>query len=145
MGGKTMYFGDIGPSSKIMTSYFERNGARHCKEDENPAEWMLEITGSGSEQDWPSVWNDSPEREVVKAELAVKKAELSKLATHFTGSSDMDALRPFAAPFVTQLSVVLKRVFQQYWRTPSYLYSKVALCLFSVSIFFSSFSLSTRL
>ncbi|RFN52729.1 p-loop containing nucleoside triphosphate hydrolase [Fusarium flagelliforme] len=131
MGGKTMYFGDIGPSSKIMTGYFERNGARPCGEDENPAEWMLEITGSGSEQDWPSVWNDSLEREAVKAELAMKKMELSQLAIPVTGSSDVDSLRPFAAPFVTQLFVVLKRVFQQYWRTPSYLYSKVALCLFS--------------
>jgi hypothetical protein len=137
-----MYFGDIGPSSKIMTSYFERNGARPCGEDENPAEWMLEITGSGSEQDWPSIWNDSPEREAVKAELAMKKTELSQFAIPVTGSSDVDALRPFAAPFVTQLSVVLKRVFQQYWRTPSYLYSKVALCLFSVSIFSSLSSLS---
>jgi hypothetical protein len=42
------------------------------------------------------------------------------------------ALRPFAAPFGTQLWIVLVRVFHQYWRTPSYLYSKVALCLFSV-------------
>lgn len=144
MGGKTMYFGDIGPSSKVMTSYFERNGARPCGEDENPAEWMLEITGSGSEQDWPSIWNDSPEREAVKAELAMKKADLSQFAIPVTGSSDADALCPFAAPFITQLSVVLKRVFQQYWRTPSYLYSKVALCLFSVSIF-SSFSFSIGL
>ena len=144
MGGKTMYFGDIGPSSKVMTSYFERNGARPCGEDENPAEWMLEITGSGSEQDWPSIWNDSPEREAVKAELAMKKADLSQFAIPVTGSSDADALHPFAASFITQLSVVLKRVFQQYWRTPSYLYSKVALCLFSVSIF-SSFSFSIGL
>ena len=144
MGGKTMYFGDIGTSSKIMTNYFERNGARPCGEDENPAEWMLEITGSASE-DWPSVWNNSPEREAVKAELAMKKAELSQFAIPVTGSSDADALRPFAAPFTTQLSVVLKRVFQQYWRTPSYLYSKVALCLFSVSILSSSFSLSIGL
>ena len=143
MGGKTMYFGDIGPSSKIMTSYFERNGARPCGEGENPAEWMLEITGSVSEQDWPSIWNESPEREAVKAELAIKKVELSQ-AIPVTGSSDVDALRPFAAPFVTQLSVVLRRVFQQYWRTPSYLYSKVALCLFSVSIF-SSFPFSIGL
>ena len=143
MGGKTMYFGDIGPSSKIMTSYFERNGARPCGEGENPAEWMLEITGSVSEQDWPSIWNESPEREAVKAELAIKKVELSQ-AIPVTGSSDVDALRPFAAPFVTQLSVVLRRVFQQYWRTPFYLYSKVALCLFSVSIF-SSFPFSIGL
>ena len=30
MGGKTLYFGEIGDSSKTLTSYFERNGARPC-------------------------------------------------------------------------------------------------------------------
>ncbi|KAM0233020.1 hypothetical protein ACHAPO_007486 [Fusarium lateritium] len=146
MGGKTMYFGDIGPSSKAMTSYFERNGARPCGPDENPAEWMLEITGSLSEQDWPVIWNDSPERKAVKAELAMKKAELSRRAITITNPSDVDALRPFAASFATQLHVVLKRVFQQYWRTPSYLYSKVALCLFSaLFIGFSFWQLSNSL
>ena len=39
--------------------------------------------------------------------------------------------REFAAPFAFQLWEVQKRVFQQYWRTPSYIYSKAALCLFS--------------
>jgi ABC-type multidrug transport system ATPase subunit len=43
-GGRTVYFGDIGEGSKTMTSYFERQGARKCKEGENPAEWMLEVS-----------------------------------------------------------------------------------------------------
>ncbi|WXC60578.1 hypothetical protein SNK03_006457 [Fusarium graminearum] len=146
MGGRTMYFGDIGPHSKTMTSYFERNGARTCGPDENPAEWMLEITGSLSEQDWPAIWNESPERKAVRAELATKKAELSQRAVAITVPSDVDVLRPFAAPFTTQLHVVLKRVFQQYWRTPSYLYSKVALCLSSaLFIGFSFWQLSNSL
>ncbi|KPA39399.1 hypothetical protein FLAG1_07752 [Fusarium langsethiae] len=146
MGGRTMYFGGIGPSSKMMTSYFERNGARACGPDENPAEWMLEITGSLSEQDWPAIWNDSPERKAVKTELAMKKVELSRRAISITDPSDVDTLRPFAASFTTQLHVVLKRVFQQYWRTPSYLYSKVALCLFSaLFIGFSFWQLSNSL
>lgn len=41
---------------------------------------------------------------------------------------DPTALDQFAAPHIVQLRAVLLRVFQQYWRTPSYLYSKVALC-----------------
>ncbi|KAG8349702.1 ATP-binding cassette transporter CGR1 [Fusarium venenatum] len=146
MGGKTIYFGDIGPSSKAMTSYFERNGARPCGPDENPAEWMLGITGSLSEQDWPVIWNDSPERKAVKAELAMKKLELSRRTITITNPSDIDAISPFAASFTTQLHVVVKRVFQQYWRTPSYLYSKVALCLSSaLFIGFSFWQLSNSL
>jgi ATP-binding cassette, subfamily G (WHITE), member 2, PDR len=133
MGGKTLYFGEIGESSKTFTSYFEHNGARPCGQDENPAEWMLEITdaapGSDCTQDWPALWNNSEQRKAVKAELTRMKENLSQqpVSVH-----DLDALRPFAAPFGTQLWTVLMRIFQQYWRTPSYLYSKVALCLLSV-------------
>lgn len=134
MGGKTLYFGDIGDCAKTLTRYFERNGARPCGEDENPAEWILEITsvaeGSANTQDWPAIWNNSNEHEAVKAELARLKARPSQQSLSV---NDPDALRPFAAPFSKQLWIVLMRVFQQYWRTPSYLYSKVALCLFSVS------------
>lgn len=130
----TLYFGDIGESSKTFTSYFERNGARPCGQDENPAEWMLGITGAapGSQctQDWPAIWNASDERKAVKAELAHMKETLSP---RLLSINDTDASRSFATGFGTQLCTVLVRVFQQYWRTPSYLYSKVALCLFSVS------------
>lgn len=133
-GGKTVYFGEIGDSSKTLTSYFERNGARACGPEENPAEWMLEVIGAapGSEstQDWPETWKNSEEHKAVKAELAHMKEKLSQLPVSIT---DTDALQPFANPFSTQLSLVLTRVFQQYWRTPSYLYSKVSLCLFSVT------------
>ena len=134
MGGKTLYLGEIGDSSKTLISYFESNGARPCGPDENPAEWMLEVTGSapssGSTQDWPAIWNNSEEHKVVKAELARMKETLSQQPVSV---NDLDVLRPFAAPFGIQLWIVVMRVFQQYWRTPSFLYSKVALCLFSVS------------
>jgi hypothetical protein len=32
-----------------------------------------------------------------------------------------------------QLIEVTKRIWQQYWRTPSYIYSKVGLCIVAVS------------
>ncbi|RMD43205.1 hypothetical protein DV735_g1891, partial [Chaetothyriales sp. CBS 134920] len=134
MGGKTLYFGDIGDSAKTFTGYFERNGAKPCGQDENPAEWMLEVTGatpsSDKTQDWPGIWKKSEERKAVKAELARMKESLAQ-EPHKQGCDDADALAPFAASFGTQLWTVLRRVFEQYWRTPSYLYPKVALCLFS--------------
>jgi ATP-binding cassette, subfamily G (WHITE), member 2, PDR len=141
MGGKPLYFGEIGSSSKTVTSYFERHGARPCGGRENPAEWMLEVTGAvaGSEspQDWSAIWNDSEERKAVKAELVRMKEEFSLQPVSVNDASDPDALSPFAAPFGTQFWIVLKRSFQQYWRTPSYLYSKIALCLFSVRLIIS--------
>lgn len=135
MGGKTLYFGEIGDASNTVTSYFERNGAKPCGQDENPAEWLLQITREASDsestQDWTAIWNDSEERKAVKAELARMRENLPQQSVSF---DDPDSFRSFAAPFGSQLWVVLVRVFQQYWRTPSYLYSKVALCLFSVSL-----------
>jgi ATP-binding cassette, subfamily G (WHITE), member 2, PDR len=127
-GGHTVYFGEIGKSSEILTSYFKRNGSRPCGAEENPAEWMLDVIGAapGSETtiDWVNTWNRSPERQEVKRQLVIMKAELSQKPVQ---NDDPDALKEYAAPFVTQLPVVLTRVFEQYWRTPSYLYSKFLL------------------
>lgn len=76
-GGKTVYFGDIGEKSSTLTSYFERNGVRKCLEEENPAEYILEAIGAGvsgkAAQDWPEVWNASPEAE----EVSIYNAEFS--------------------------------------------------------------------
>lgn len=117
-----------------MISYFERNGARRCASEENPAEWMLDITGAapGSQcvQDWPEIWNQCDERMAVKAELG----RLKKTLAPSLSEEDVRATNdPFAAGFGAQMKAVLLRVFQQYWRTPSYLYSKIFLCLLSVS------------
>ncbi|KAL3421854.1 ABC transporter cdr4 [Phlyctema vagabunda] len=145
-GGKTVYFGEIGQSSKILTNYFERNGSRTCGTEENPAEWMLDVIGAapGSENiiDWAQVWRDSEEKREVKRTLAEMKATLSQKPVE----EDPFALDSFAAPFGVQMRTVVARVFEQYWRTPSYLYSKVALCLFSaLFIGFSFYDAGTSL
>lgn len=129
------YYGDIGENSKTLTSYFERNGSRECGVNENPAEWMLDVIGaapsSQNKVDWPQKWRESEEKKQIKRDLAELKAQLSSRPTE----SDPASLREFAAPLGAQLYAVTKRVFQQYWRTPSYLYSKSALCLGTVGDF----------
>lgn len=128
-GGRTVYFGDIGPNSQIMTSYFERNGSRPCGIEENPAEWMLDVIGAapGSQNtlDWPQLWRDSPEKQDIRYTLAQMKEELRNQPV----DEDSTALLEFAETIPMQLWEVTKRVFEQYWRTPSYLYSKLFLCL----------------
>lgn len=75
-----MYFGPIGQGSKTLTTYFERQGARQCGLEENPAEWMIDIiTAKGDEAiDWPQAWRDSPEKQVVKQTLAEMRERLEK-------------------------------------------------------------------
>ncbi|KAH7175408.1 ABC-2 type transporter-domain-containing protein [Dactylonectria macrodidyma] len=142
-GGKTVYFGDIGEHAHTMTSYFERISGKTCPADANPAEWMLEVIGaapgSHSDVDWFDAWRSSPEYQAVQAELEqIKRDKQAPLAVE----EDPGSYREFAAPFMVQLNEVLYRVFQQYWRTPVYIYSKAALCtlvaLFIGFIFFDA-------
>lgn len=134
-GGKQIYFGEVGDNSETLISYFERNGARHCGQDENPAEYMLSAIGATpgakSTVDWHKTWLESPEYESVKAELAQMKRELPNKVSTVDAADDKANHREFAAPFGVQLWEVLRRVFQQWWRTPSYIWSKTALCTFS--------------
>ncbi|KAI1267845.1 ABC transporter ABCl1 [Xylariaceae sp. FL1019] len=129
-GGKTVYFGEIGENSKTMTSYFERRGAPACPVDANPAEWMLDAIGaapgSSTDVDWFQAWRESKEYNAVQAELQRLKDDAPALPPP---TEDDLSYREHAAPFMVQLKEVTHRVFQQYWRTPTYIYSKTALCL----------------
>jgi hypothetical protein len=95
---------------------------------------MLEVIGaapgSTTEIDWHQTWRKSPEYDGVQQELQRLKDERSETVSH---ANDAAGFREFAAPFFSQLREVLFRVFQQYWRTPSYIYSKMALCVLVVS------------
>ncbi|KAI9099899.1 putative ABC transporter [Phlyctochytrium arcticum] len=146
-GGKTVYFGDIGHNSSILIDYFCRNGAASVTEDANPAEWMLQVIGAApgatTEIDWVNVWLNSPERAAVGQELT----RLRDLANtkHPAEVSKYDYME-FSAPLGEQLKATTKRVFQQYWRTPSYIYSKIFLCVGSgLFIGFSFFKAGTSL
>ena len=142
-GGKTVYFGDIGENSSAMTSYFERNGGHPCPPEANPAEWMLEVIGaapgSTTEIDWFQTWRDSPEYQDVQNEIETMKQRKKSDASPV---EDDGSYREFAAPFHVQLWENLYRVFQQYWRDPTYIYSKTSLCalvaLFIGFVFFNA-------
>lgn len=130
-GGHTVYFGEIGENSQTLTGYFEENGAHKCPPEANPAEWMLEVIGAApgavANRDWVQVWNDSPQRATIRNELDEMERELgARSRVEGVGTEE------FAMPFSTQLKLCLKRVFQQYWRTPVYLYSKGFLCISAV-------------
>ncbi|GKZ97062.1 hypothetical protein AnigIFM59636_011812 [Aspergillus niger] len=134
-GGRTVYFGDIGPNSRTMLDYFEQKGARRCDDSENPAEYILEIAGAGvngkAEQDWPTVWKESPE-----CTEMMKILEKRCAAVRYTDKTDKQAEAEgaedaFAMPFRVQFAAVLRRIFQQYWRSPEYIYGKLALGILS--------------
>ncbi|KAL1410781.1 Multidrug resistance protein [Vanrija albida] len=142
-GGRTVYYGEVGQQSSILIDYFERTGAPKCPKGANPAEWMLSAIGaapgSHSDVDWHEAWKASPERVAVREELARLKREGQQAGDQSKNkANDKAAYAEFAAPFTVQLFEVLRRVFQQYWRTPSYIWAKIALC--AVSALFIGFS-----
>ena len=136
-GGRTIYFGDIGANSRVLLEYFETAGARHCDDSENPAEYMLEIIGSGShkasEHDWPRIWQASQQSKEVQTELNhIHATTINKPI------SDGDFSSQYALPLHSQILHVTTRVFQQYWRTPQYVMGKFMLC--TMSALFVGFS-----
>ncbi|PNH49638.1 hypothetical protein VD0003_g7512 [Verticillium dahliae] len=127
--GETIYFGDIGKGSRTLMDYFARNGAHALPEKANPAEYMLEVIGAApgakTDVDWPAVWKNSPEYQQVQNELA----RLAGLATTAQVAQTGLVREQFSVSFLTQFTQVTKRVFQQYWRSPGYIYAKALLSL----------------
>jgi ATP-binding cassette, subfamily G (WHITE), member 2, PDR len=132
-GGKTVYFGDIGENCSTFTSYFESHGAHPCPPQANPAEWMLEVIGAApghhSAIDWYDVWRKSDEYVLVQEVLGAMERDLP----HKEDDGDSPAgSEEFAMPLSQQLWYCFKRVWDHYWRIPSYIYSKMALCTLDV-------------
>ncbi|KAI9375567.1 ABC-2 type transporter-domain-containing protein [Aspergillus egyptiacus] len=129
-GGKTVYFGDIGSGSRTLMDYFVRNGGPACPAGRNPAEHMLEVIsaapGAHSDINWPETWRNSPEYRAVREELQQLRGLANRQAND---KDDKSSYAEFAAPFSDQLVQVGRRVFQQMWRSPSYVYSKALLTI----------------
>lgn len=78
-GGCTVYFGDIGPDSSVVRSYFAQRGAI-CPPNVNVAEYMLEAIGAGvtariGSQDWGDLWIESTEFAETKKEIVRLREE----------------------------------------------------------------------
>lgn len=125
---------EVGKGASTLIEYLERNGASPCPPGENPAEWMLHVIGAApgahTTVDWPTVWRSSDEYRHVKQELQnLKKSVPVFMPTQEDGSQHSE----YAVAFWAQYWQVQKRVAQQYWRHPVYIYSKLSLVVLSVS------------
>jgi len=141
-GGRTVYFGDIGPQSKILLDYFARCGARPCMSDENPAEYILEMVSGdqATDVDWVHEWRSSPEQKEVQAEL--DRLQNVAAAPAQDDAASKESRGDFAMPLRSQFYLVCVRAFQQYYRQPDYILTKfvlgIATCLFVGFSFFDA-------
>jgi ATP-binding cassette, subfamily G (WHITE), member 2, PDR len=127
-GGRTVYFGEIGDNAQTVINYFQSSGARPCGQTENPAEYLLEVVGSGRSPicglDWADTWKSSAEIRAIMAQLDHIHERVSNPRE---GYRNEDVLRYFAVPWYTQLVYTIRRVFQYHWRSPSYVWAKLSL------------------
>ncbi len=147
-GGRTVYFGDIGPNSQTLISYFEGHGARHCTDSENVAEYILEIvnpeTSAQANRDWVEIWRSSEENKTMLAELDRINRETNASGTRAGAEQDADKDQSqFAMPLYTQTYYTTTRAFQQYWRTPGYIWHKLALGVASALLVVPVFTFPT--
>lgn len=117
-GGETVYFGDTGDKFSTLIKYFESNGSKHILEGENPAEWMLDVIGAGatasSKQNWHAIWTESAEKKAVDAYLREEHPGLE--------------IPQIRMPTVWEQFVQVQlRVFRDFWRSPTYIISKLVL------------------
>ena len=90
---------------------------------------VLEVIGAGAgakaSQDWHSLWKES-------AEFQQTQRQIDDYHQKFAGQESAadkapDSGRSYAAHTSTQFALVATRVFQHYWRDPTYVMAKVML------------------
>lgn len=126
-GGRTVYFGDIGANSQTLVHYFESYGARPCDESENVAEYILEVVSPEASarigRDWVDTWRSSEENKSMLLELD----RINEEGRQTPDQVDENEHAEFAMPLFAQTLYTTQRAFQQYWRTPGYIWHKFVL------------------
>lgn len=122
-GGNLVYDGPLGVDCKQAVAYFEQHD-RACNHGENPAEYFLDVIGAGKRRevhiDWAETWKNSQKSLKSESTNNDSPSNDSKELVYDPQSASL-----YAAPFHTQLLVLLKRTWLFYWRAPDYASAKL--------------------
>lgn len=119
-GGFTTFFGELGEESCKLIKYLERfPSTNKIKPGENPATWMLTVTGAGSGSGGEKPFDYA---------ASYSASQLHKDAVQEIEGFDSEATEDNLITFVsthatstkTQKSAVFKRMWKVYWRSPGY-------------------------
>ncbi|ETS61335.1 hypothetical protein PaG_04356 [Moesziomyces aphidis] len=129
-GGKTVYFGPIGPNATHIVDYFAERGAK-CPEKVNMAEYMLDAMGAGSmkrvgNKPWSQLYLESDlfQENLAEIEKIKQETNASAKANEDEGKKKKKQTE-FATSFGTQVKVVLKRSLLSTWRQPDYQFTRL--------------------
>lgn len=125
-GGNTFYFGSVGQDGRDVVDYFADRGVV-CPPSKNVAEFILEtaakpVVRNGKRIDWNEEWRNSAQNQKLLDEIEKIVKERSQIPISEDAAGKQTE---FAAPVTTQIEMLTKRVFLQYWRDPSYYYGKI--------------------
>lgn len=130
-GGRTFYFGEIGPGGQTIIDYFGARGA-HCPPQKNVAEFILETAIKGTQQadgswvDWNAEWQASDENAAVMTEIdRVAQAAAAAAASNEVENTSSGLNTEYAVPVWLQTAMLTQRMYRHYWRDSSYLYGKL--------------------
>ncbi|OBT65918.1 hypothetical protein VE03_05485 [Pseudogymnoascus sp. 23342-1-I1] len=123
-GGNTFYFGPVGEGGSAVVKYFAERGFV-CPPSKNVAEFILETAAKrgyrdGKVVDWNEEWRSSSNNR----ELALEIERINKARSELPAPA-LGTQYEFAAPVMLQTTMLTKRLFTQYWRDSSYIYSKI--------------------
>jgi hypothetical protein len=106
---------------------------------------MLDVIGTSADGsktiDWHQTWRVSQEFQSMKEELSRLKSlpKISINKSDLAAVGDRSQHQEFVASFPTQFRAVLIRTAKHFWRSPTYIWSKIALVFISVSVLPSLF------
>ncbi|KAH8428053.1 uncharacterized protein LDX57_005758 [Aspergillus melleus] len=121
-GGKTVYFGDIGPKAQTIKNYFGRHGAP-CPAESNPADHVIDVvSGRLSSTDWHHIWLQSPEfrRSTTELDTIIKESASREPGTRDDGHE-------YAMPLWDQTKILLHRMNVSLFRNTNYVNNKIYL------------------
>ncbi|GJP31886.1 hypothetical protein CLOM_g15887, partial [Closterium sp. NIES-68] len=122
-GGEVVYFGPIGHNGCDLLSYFESlPGLPKCRDDQNPATYMLEMIGAGighaSMRDFALDYAESV--------LAADNQDQLDAIRYGKGEYGPEpSVRGYAASWGTMTRMVFLRQFHTYWRNVSYSFGRI--------------------
>uniref|UniRef100_K3W805 ABC transporter domain-containing protein n=1 Tax=Globisporangium ultimum (strain ATCC 200006 / CBS 805.95 / DAOM BR144) TaxID=431595 RepID=K3W805_GLOUD len=121
-GGETVYFGGLGNKSRHLVDYFQAiPGVTPLPRGYNPATWMLECIGAGvgnataDDIDFVKYFDSSENKEKLDAVIA-----RDGVGHPSSNLPEIVFTEKRAASSSVQMTFVVKRFIDMYWRTPTY-------------------------
>ena len=118
-GGRTVFAGELGVESHKLVDYFEACGAPEINRGENPANWMLTVITSETQD------TDFAEEFAASSEFKELKARIQKAIDEREPNMEIKFDEKFAAPAKDRRKLVNERIRTVYWRSPAYNYTRM--------------------